>query len=805
LGKPKANLLTKLLISYFLVLLFPIAMILFYYYPYSADVVKEKELDWNAHITEQFMTSMDTFTRYVYNLPHELVQNREFRMYKAEESDYQRVLIANEMKKYNATDAFIYNTLLYVKNIGYLFSKTGSAYSVQDLAIPGVGFYYEDWPHEEMVDTLNTLSRPIVRPVENVIIPGHNRLRLLTFLQPLPVGGSNSPGAVLIMVREDTILRMMRSVSEIYTGDFFIFDNEGRPLVASNKTIYEASDEMSALVTGMGGDPGSSSGIHRIDGVSYLVSTSVSDKNGWKYVSLIPVSESLQGLRTIQWNTAILVGLVLLLEVIVVYISIRKNYHPIKRLVDVAVSLFEPQLRGPMNEIDTIRYTLSELSAANSRLDERVKGTLPIMRDNILFGLVSGQYGTWEAFAEEADKVGVMFDGSRSSSEAKPQGSPFRDPSSPFHPAQEVPSADVPVHGTKQRDDSPMPGDTILTVAVLACESEEGFNTAADFCRQAEDRWPDGVNGYFFKSVYHHEIVLICAHPPSFPLQAFLTQLQEELIEAEGTRVMIGIGKPGEYRCPRAAQTSYLQALRTVEHVRIRQASPVLTFDEIGATHSGAVSYVAEILQSLELSILKNEPEMVAGLTERLIGYIHSDGMPPHMIRSVYLNTVTVIINGLQRFRREDQTLLRLTDAAFKPRYTMEQMTGIIRESSLKLCEFIRETIPAARTATREEILAVIDEKGLDPSCSLQLMADRFGMSVSNFSHHFKKTMGQNFKEYIERLRIQTSIQLLRETDETLESIAQKSGYTNTSSFIRAFKKIMGTTPGQYRNTHKDA
>lgn len=162
-------------------------------------------------------------------------------------------------------------------------------------------------------------------------------------------------------------------------------------------------------------------------------------------MSLIPVSESLQGLRTIQWNTALLVGLVLLLEVIVVYISIRKNYHPIKRLVDVAVSLFEPQQRRPMNEIDTIRYTLNELSAANSRLDERVKGTLPIMRDNILFGLVVGQYGTWEAFAQEADKVGVAFDGSQPGSETKPQGSPFHDPPSPIDPAQEAPPAAVPV------------------------------------------------------------------------------------------------------------------------------------------------------------------------------------------------------------------------------------------------------------------------------------------------------------------------------------------------------------------------
>lgn len=325
MGKNKINLLTRLLVSYLLVLLFPVMIILFYYYPYSADVVKEKEMEWNAHITEQFMTSMDAFTRYVYNLPFELVQNREFKMYQAEDSDYQRVLIAKEMKKYNATDAFIYNTLLYVRNTGYLFSKTGSAYSLADMGTPGVGFYYEGWPYADMIDTLNTLEAPIIRPVEDVIIPGHNRVRMLTLLQPLPVGGSNSPGAVLIMVKEDTIIRMMRSVSEIYKGDFFIFDAQGKPLVASNELLYRTNDDVAQLVRGMEENTSLSSGIYSINGTSYLVSHTVSDKNGWRYVSLLPMTESLQGIRTVQLNTVMLVGWILLFEVVVIYISIRKN------------------------------------------------------------------------------------------------------------------------------------------------------------------------------------------------------------------------------------------------------------------------------------------------------------------------------------------------------------------------------------------------------------------------------------------------------------------------------------------------
>ncbi|WP_234404766.1 AraC family transcriptional regulator [Paenibacillus bouchesdurhonensis] len=783
----KINLLTKLLISYLLVLLFPVMIIVLYYYPYSAEVVKEKEMDWNAHITEQFMTSMDTFTRYVYNLPFELVQNREFRLYQAEESDYQRVLIANEMKKYNATDAFIYNTLLYVRSNGYLFSKSGSAYSMEDMGKPGVGFYYESWPHQELSATLNTLDSLMVRPVEGVLIPGHNRVRMLTFLQPLPVGGTSSPGVVMIMVREDTILRMMRSVSEAYKGDFFIFDAQGQPLVASNEALVQSSEDLPQLISRMGKDSGptsssisgSSSGIHRINGVSYLVSYSVSDKNGWKYVSLLPVSESLQGLRAIQLNTILLVGCILLLEVIVIYVSIRKNYHPIKRLVEFAAGLFEPQQRGPMNEIEAIRYTLSGLSAVNSRLDEEVKETLPIMRDNMLLELVNGHFLTGEHMQREAVKVGVSLDG------------------------------------------------VCLTVAVISCDSEtEETNLVLLYCKNQESQLPEGVQGYFFKSNYHHEIVFVCSHGEDFSVQAYLARLQEELQVQSGWKTIIGIGEPGETPAeeahseethskqthantctyildPNSAHVSYLQALRTVEQLRLRHTSPILSFAEIETSPSGTVSYFAELLQSLELAILKNEATLVESLIERIVCYLSSDGLPPHMLRSVYLNTASVIFNGLQRFRHDDQSLLRLTDAAFQPRYTLEQMTGILQESGAKLCEMIRETLPKGRAASREEILAVIEDKGMDPNCSLQLMAEHFGMSVSNFSHHFKKEMGQNFKEYIDRLRIQRSIGLLRESEETLEGIAAQVGFTNPSSFIRSFKKIVGTTPGQYRNTHR--
>ncbi|MGO4275534.1 helix-turn-helix domain-containing protein, partial [Paenibacillus sp. TAF58] len=218
---------------------------------------------------------------------------------------------------------------------------------------------------------------------------------------------------------------------------------------------------------------------------------------------------------------------------------------------------------------------------------------------------------------------------------------------------------------------------------------------------------------------------------------------------------------------------------------------------------TSAVSYFAEQLQSLELFILKNDVSAIELVMERIIAYIGHDGTPPHTVRAVYLNTVIVIFNGLQRFRQGDQNLLQLTSVSYLHRYTIEQMIDIMHESCCKLCDLIRSSQPSSRSASQNDILSFIEGNGMDPLFSLQLIADHFSMSVSNFSYHFKKTMGQNFKEYIDQLRIQKSIVLLRKSDETLELISQQVGYSNTSSFIRSFKKVVGITPGQYRETNK--
>src|SRR5690606_9385126 len=104
---------------------------------------------------------------------------------------------------------------------------------------------------------------------------------------------------------------------------------------------------------------------------------------------------------------------------------------------------------------------------------------------------------------------------------------------------------------------------------------------------------------YFFRSVYHHEIVAVFSHDEAVSPRPQLEQLRQALTVQTGARVRIGIGKAESAHAPEGIQYSYLQAVRTAEHLPLRAAGDMLAFEEIDVPQQGAVSHSAEWLRTL--------------------------------------------------------------------------------------------------------------------------------------------------------------------------------------------------------------
>lgn len=71
--------------------------------------------------------------------------------------------------------------------------------------------------------------------------------------------------------------------------------------------------------------------------------------------------------------------------------------------------------------------------------------------------------------------------------------------------------------------------------------------------------------------------------------------------------------------------------------------------------------------------------------------------------------------------------------------------------------------------------------------------------SPSYLSHFFKEETELSPIQYVIRIRLDVAMHLLETTDDTVEQIAERVGYTSTTSFHNIFKRENSLSPGEYR------
>ncbi len=82
---------------------------------------------------------------------------------------------------------------------------------------------------------------------------------------------------------------------------------------------------------------------------------------------------------------------------------------------------------------------------------------------------------------------------------------------------------------------------------------------------------------------------------------------------------------------------------------------------------------------------------------------------------------------------------------------------------------------------------------------TLESTAEIFYLNPSYFSRTFKIKLGENFIDYLTRVRMEKAIKLMRDPSLKTYDIAEMVGYNNTNYFSKLFKKIMGCSPTEYR------
>ncbi|QXH58686.1 AraC family transcriptional regulator [Pseudomonas maumuensis] len=79
-------------------------------------------------------------------------------------------------------------------------------------------------------------------------------------------------------------------------------------------------------------------------------------------------------------------------------------------------------------------------------------------------------------------------------------------------------------------------------------------------------------------------------------------------------------------------------------------------------------------------------------------------------------------------------------------------------------------------------------------------VAEHLGMTPTYFSRFFKQAAGRGFVEFVNRLRVSKSCELLAKGELPVTEVCFESGFSNLSNFNRRFLQLKGMTPSDYRS-----
>ncbi|MEE3806924.1 MULTISPECIES: AraC family transcriptional regulator [Lysinibacillus] len=92
-------------------------------------------------------------------------------------------------------------------------------------------------------------------------------------------------------------------------------------------------------------------------------------------------------------------------------------------------------------------------------------------------------------------------------------------------------------------------------------------------------------------------------------------------------------------------------------------------------------------------------------------------------------------------------------------------------------------------------------EEHYDEQLTVRDVAKYISFSPTHFSRLFKKETGRNFVDYVAFTRLIKSLPFLRKYDYTVEKISSTCGFNTPNYYSLTFKKYVGISPTDYRNT----
>jgi AraC-like DNA-binding protein len=571
---------------------------------------------------------------------------------------------------------------------------------------------------------------------------GNNEV--LTFAKLIPPTQSAPLGLLALNLRKELFLKTVMSLNNEKPDRVLVFDPEGR-LISAPIAGFDA-DQAAALAT--------VGKVYteavRVEGTKYILAGRRDASNGWIIVQLTPMEAYNRQVAAAVRQSVLICLLVLAVGIGLSYLFASILYDPWRKLAD------RLQGFGLKNSAEN-RDAYTFVNHAIHNLLAVIRKNEPIVRDHLVYDLLHDHMPDAESTADLFRHAGFVF-----------------------------PHFAVLVVLDESMEERNHSAQRLLYLFSLAEETlRSRFPSAGTILERARFGFILNVDSGEFDAGLEARIEDACRE---------IRRLASERFQAELSFCVSSI-RPQD-----RLHEAYEQVKRTLAYKAFMSSDIYFAGKSDGS--AAHFRYPAAYQKLLLGAILSGDREAAEGYAAELFEqYLIGSGYPYDKLLQTIIMLMSHVLSSLISEGydigplMDEIDLLQLQQCV--NRHELQQL--IIRQIGrvIGYLESVREKTSGYGAAVKQAI-AYMNEHYSD-NLSMADVAGAAGISASHLSRCFKAEVGKSPQEYLTELRIGISKQLLADKSLSLQQIIGMIGYNDVHTFIRSFKKVEGTTPGEYR------
>jgi two-component system response regulator YesN len=198
-----------------------------------------------------------------------------------------------------------------------------------------------------------------------------------------------------------------------------------------------------------------------------------------------------------------------------------------------------------------------------------------------------------------------------------------------------------------------------------------------------------------------------------------------------------------------------------------------------------------------------NDSARLEGCLAEMQNALCRNSYTPEKIKVICITTVLSIKNLIIKSAGEKKAEQFHDETIIGQIGTLNSLHEIIELMKNELTTVSDNLYGKTTKSTMERIVQYI-HANYNRELRLEMLASIFGYNSAYLGKVFHQYMGDNFNNYLDKIRITEAKRLLEEGEYKVYEVAEKVGYTNINYFHNKFKKYVGVSPLNYKKSCKE-